>query len=191
MTRGWSPAHALGYGLAAAAVAFLLLRFLTGVQAAAPLERQGACLALDARRVDRAAPGWQLEDLAGEKVSLASLRGKVVLLNFWATWCPPCVEELPSMISLTRDPPAGDFAMVMASVDDTRKIVTEFLERTFPAAKELPILLDPNKKTALKYGTSKFPETYLIDRDGNIRYWFINKRDWNSTQARACIKSLL
>ncbi len=187
----WTISHALSYGLVLAAAAILLIRFLAGVQAAAPLERQSACLALNAQRADRKAPPFQLKDLNGKEVSLASLRGKVVLVNFWATWCPPCVEEMPSMIKLAESPPEGDFVMLMVSVDDTAKEVTDFFARRFPAAKDLPILMYPGKKIASKYGTTKFPESYLIDAEGNIRYWFINKREWGSSEAKTCINSLL
>ncbi len=185
-----------GYGLVAAGIVFLMLSFLAGVQAAAPRERQGACMALNAVQVDRTAPPWKLKDLSGKTVSLASLRGKVVLLNFWATWCPPCVEEFPSMIKLSKAAAAGsdlgkDFALAMVSVDDTTKEVTELLKRSFPAASALPIVMDPGKKIALTYGTEKFPESYLVDREGKIRYWFVNKRDWGTDEALQCIKSLM
>lgn len=182
--------HFLGYGLVVAGVAFLMLRFLSGVQAAAPRERQGACLALDAIQMDRPAPPWRLKDLKGNTVSLAGLRGKVVLVNFWATWCPPCVEEFPSMIKLHKASPVDDFALVMVSEDDTNKIVSDFLTRSFPSTEGLPIVMDPGKKVALSYGSEKFPESYLIDRDGKLRYWFINKRDWGSKEAMACIESM-
>ena len=182
--------HFLGYGLVVAGVALLMLRFLSGVQAAAPRERQGACMALDARQLDRPAPPWRLKDLQGKAVSLADLRGKVVLVNFWATWCPPCVEEFPSMIKLHDASLEDDFVMVMVSEDDSAKIVSEFLSRRFPGSRSLPIVMDPGKKVALTYGSEKFTESYLIDRDGKLRYWFINKRDWGSKEAMSCIKSM-
>ena len=187
----WSVRHLLSYALVAAGITFLMLRFLAGVQAAAPRERQGACMALDAQQLDRPAPAWSLKDLQGKPVTLASLRGKVVLINFWATWCPPCVEEFPSMIKLFKAALGDDFAMVMVSEDDTPTIVSEFLSRSFPAAKDLPIVMDPGKKVALTYGSEKFPESYLVDRDGKLRYWFINKRNWGSKEAIACINSML
>lgn len=100
------------------------------------------------------------------------------------------------MIKLSKAAAAGsdlgkDFALAMVSVDDTTKEVTELLKRSFPAASALPIVMDPGKKIALTYGTEKFPESYLVDREGKIRYWFVNKRDWGTDEALQCIKSLM
>lgn len=95
------------------------------------------------------------------------------------------------MIKLFKAALGDDFAMVMVSEDDTPTIVSEFLSRSFPAAKDLPIVMDPGKKVALTYGSEKFPESYLVDRDGKLRYWFINKRNWGSKEAIACINSML
>ena len=94
------------------------------------------------------------------------------------------------MIKLHDASLEDDFVMVMVSEDDSAKIVSEFLSRRFPGSRSLPIVMDPGKKVALTYGSEKFTESYLIDRDGKLRYWFINKRDWGSKEAMSCIKSM-
>jgi thiol-disulfide isomerase/thioredoxin len=185
----WGPWQALSYGLLAAAVLFLVTSFLSAIRASAESERRAACLALEPEVRIGPAPPFELPDLKGNKKRLSALRGKVVLLNFWATWCPPCVEELPSLVSLASDPPGPGFVLLTVSEDETAKEVTSFLEKTGQQA--LPVLMDDKRRVTTSFGTSKFPETYLIDRDGNLRYRFINKRDWSSPTARACIESVM
>jgi peroxiredoxin len=149
--------------------------------------RTAPCMALEPVPRGDVAPEFNLPDHAGRQVSLASLQGKVVLVNFWATWCPPCREEMPSMDRLAASMRGKDFVMVAVSVDDTWQQVREF----FPSGTTMSVLLDLSKEVPKRYGTEKFPETFLIDRSGRIRYQVVNKRDWSSPQARECIESLL
>ena len=113
-----------------------------------------------------------------EGLSLSQLKGKWVFLNFWATWCPPCRDEMPSMEMLnrrlTRDH-AGKFAMVAVSVDEDWAEVKRFFGQTQPT---FEVLWDRRKTAARKWGTRKFPETYLIDPEGNVVAKFIGPRDW-------------
>ena len=188
--RKWGVKQAVAYGLLTAVVVFLSVEYLGAVYASAPMERQRACHALEPRQMSSAAPNFTLKDLAGKQVSLSSLRGKVVLLNFWATWCPPCVEELPSIIDLAGADLGADFQLLTASVDEELPKLKALLKKFGAAGKKLPVLLDPEKKVASSFGTTKFPETYLIDKQGMIRYRFINKRHWTSPEALQCIRSL-
>ena len=189
--KRWGLKQSLGYGVVAAVSLFLMVEYLTAVQAAAPLERQRACHALEPRQMSQPAPDFQLKDLEGKNVRLSSLRGKVVLLNFWATWCPPCVEELPSIIALQKADLGSNFQLLTVSVDEELAKVKPLLARYGAAGLSLPVLLDPSKKVATSFGTSKFPETYLIDKQGVIRYRFINKRHWTNSEALQCIRSLI
>jgi cytochrome c biogenesis protein CcmG/thiol:disulfide interchange protein DsbE len=171
--------------------ALLIAAFLSTLHAAGEREQTGACLALGPEPLSGAARPFTLPDLNGERRSLESFRGKVVLLNFWATWCPPCVEELPSMMQLQRSLDPRNFTMLTVSVDDTADVVKAFIARHRSIIGGLQVLMDPSKKIPTGYGTLKFPETYLIDREGQLRYRFINKRDWSSPAAVACLQSLM
>lgn len=171
------------------AAMFIAVEFLRAASATAVAGRVNACRALSANPPPAAvtgteAPDFALADANGKTWSLKSLRGRPVLLNFWATWCPPCVEELPSMEELTRQ--LGDRAVVLAvSVDENWAVVKNFFAR----GTSMSVLLDPERAVAKRYGTEKFPETFLIDAQGKVRYHFVNKRDWHQTEALMCIES--
>ncbi len=119
------------------------------------------------------APDFTLQDGA-KTISLHDYRGKVVVLNFWATWCPPCVEEMPSLVQLQKN--MGDRVTVLAvSVD-----VDGNAFRDFVAKRKVDLLAvrDADQKSNSLYGTYKFPETYVIDREGKIRRKFIGAVNW-------------
>jgi thiol-disulfide isomerase/thioredoxin len=108
-------------------------------------------------------------------------------VNFWATWCKTCVVEMPSMEKLALKMRNKNFRLVAVSVDDTWQDVRSF----FPRGTQLQVLLDPSRDIPKKFGTEKFPESFLIDRDGNVRYYVISDRDWSRPEVGACIESLL
>jgi peroxiredoxin len=143
-------------------------------------------------RVDRSkrdrAPDFTLSTVDGKKVSLADYRGKVLFINFWATWCPPCIEEMPSMrrfhAKLKDDP---RFAFLAISADDGWDPVKKFFEKE-PAPFTVP--LDESGKLAKEYGTEKFPETYVVI-DGRIVGYIIGPRDWDTWYAEAYARELL
>jgi len=119
------------------------------------------------------APDFTVQD-ADRKVSLHDLRGKVVVLNFWATWCPPCVEEMPSLVKLQSD--FKDRVVVLAvSVDEDERSYHTFLKKNNV---DLLTVRDPQQKSNELYGTIKFPETYIIDRNGVVQRKFIGPVDW-------------
>jgi cytochrome c biogenesis protein CcmG, thiol:disulfide interchange protein DsbE len=175
---------------AVALTALLAIPFFNGVLSLARAERDGVCLALDpSAPPSERAPGFELPDLDGKKRALGATTGRVVLLNFWATWCPPCVDELPSLIGLRRALASEKgFELLTVSVDESAAVVRKFLAG-YGGPSALPVLMDPSKKVPLSFGTSKFPETYLLDRSGKVRLRFVNKRDWSSPDALACIRS--
>jgi peroxiredoxin len=133
-------------------------------------------------------PDFVLPDPAGKKLSLKDFRGKLVFLNFWASWCIPCREEMPAMERLYQEFKDRGFVILAVNVKDTRKNALAFI-------KELkltyPILLDPDGKVGLLYGAWGIPTTYLIGAQGEglARAW--GPADWFSPQARELIKSLL
>jgi peroxiredoxin len=134
-----------------------------------------------------AAPDFTLKDFQGRNVSLSQFRGHVVLVNFWATWCSTCVVEMPSMEQLVRRMQGKPFRLLAVSVDDDWQAVRKF----FAKGTTLDVLLDTARDVPKKYGTEKFPETFLVDRDGNIRYYVVSDRDWNQPAVTACIDALI
>lgn len=126
------------------------------------------------------AADFTLRDLDGKLHKLSDYRGKVVFLNFWATWCPPCREEIPSMERLNEVLGNKDFVMLAVNTDDDVKDLEAF-------AKENPhkfsVLSDADGTVQKLYRVDKFPETFVIDRQGRIAEHIVGARDWSSTEA--------
>ncbi|RMG21646.1 MAG: TlpA family protein disulfide reductase [Deltaproteobacteria bacterium] len=135
---------------------------------------------LDGEPMDRPAKDFTLQNLQGQAVRLSDHRGKVVFLNFWATWCPPCVEELPSLIALKAALAGRPFEIVAVSEDDSVDDVVRFFDGALP---DFPVLLDEGQRVTRDYGTFRFPETYVIDTDGRIRAKFVGARHWDTPEA--------
>ena len=135
------------------------------------------------------APEFRLQALDGRAVSLADFRGKVVMVHFWATWCPPCVEEMPTLEKLYRSLGSTDFEILAVSVDEGGAgAVAEFMQRN---GLSLHVLLDPGGSVAGHYGTFKFPETYIVDRGGAVKYKAIGPRDWTAPANMNAISGLI
>ncbi len=131
---------------------------------------------------DRRAPDFALKDMHGNTMTLESLRGKVVLLNFWTKTCGPCLEEMPELAELTkilRDRP--DVAVVTVSVDDSAEDIQPTLQTVLRDAPPFSVLIDPGAQVVGgKFGTRLFPETWFIDKRGVIRARFDGAREWTS-----------
>ena len=122
------------------------------------------------------APDFQLEDTKGQKISLAELRGKVVLVNFWATWCPPCRAEMPSMEKLNEVMAGEDFVMLAINVEENgRSVVPGFLKKS---PHEFSVLYDDKGIVQRLYGVYKFPESFVVRKDGIIDDKVIGAIDW-------------
>ncbi len=135
------------------------------------------------------APEFQLPSLDGRMVNLSSHRGKVVMVHFWATWCPPCVEEIPILEQLYRSPLGKDLEILAVSVDEGGgPAVASFLQRR---RFSLPVLLNPDQSVSRAYGTFKFPETYLVDREGIVRRKIIGAADWMSPAATQVLQAMV
>jgi len=120
------------------------------------------------------APDFTVQD-SQNKVTLSQFRGQVVVLNFWATWCAPCVEEMPSLVEMQRRMKAKGITVVAVSMDVDASAYREFLKEHNV---DLLTVRDPEQKSSSLYGTFKFPETYVIDRNGIMRRKFIGAVDW-------------
>ena len=136
-----------------------------------------ACKNSRPAQIGTEAPNFTVSD--GQKtVSLSEFQGKPVVLNFWATWCAPCIEEVPSIVALQKE--MGDKVVVLAvSIDVDNDAYTKFTEKRMPG---ILTVRDGDQKVSSLYGTFGWPETYIIDREGKIRRKFIGPQDWTSPE---------
>ena len=225
-------------GGAAAAVGIgLLVTFLWMVPAAAAREEKAACRGLlgdqplnsmicngEPCPLPRPAPDFTALDHQGKPVRLSDFRGKVVLLNFWASWCGVCKTEKPALDAMANEMARDDFAVIaLASDHNWSDVLIALVDSLAPGSPvptgmggevPLPAALDAYRKAlpngvpfkvfidppagdgnigqiTASWGIKAVPETALIDRQGNIRAYFVNKRDWTSNVASTCIRSVL
>ena len=129
-------------------------------------------------RIGSNAPEFSVQD-ADRTIKLSDFRGQVVVLNFWATWCPPCVEEMPSLVEMQRRMKGKGVTVVGVSVDVDQNAYHQFLK---DHNVNLLTIRDPGQKSNNLYGTFKFPETYIIDRNGVMRRKFIGAVDWTAPE---------
>jgi peroxiredoxin len=131
---------------------------------------------------ERRAPSFSLKDMQGKTVTLESLKGKVVVLNFWTKTCGPCLEEMPDfaeMAKVVRDRP--DVAVLAVSTDEGPDDVKPTLQTVLREPPPFPVLFDPDLSVVRdKYGTRLFPETWFIDKEGIIRARFDGAREWTN-----------
>ena len=154
---------------------------------AMPSYRQG-----EASIAGKTAKDFGLE-LAGNPSHLSNLRGKVVVLNFWASWCPPCVEEAPSLNRLHKYIESRNGLVLGVAADEDAYAFSKFIIDqgvTFPTYRD-PRTKEHNSPIALSYGTSMIPETYVIDRHGKIARKIIGPQIWDSPEMRAYFDALL
>ncbi len=135
------------------------------------------------------APDFTVADLSGNTMKLSDQRGKVVLLNFWGTWCPPCRDEAPSLARLNAAMSGKNFVMVAVALDkDGKKAVEAFFMKY---GNQLPAYPDPAGDVARKYGIALVPETFIIDRQGVVRKVVHGPYDWDSPELIGLIDNLL
>ena len=139
--------------------------------------------------VGKEAPDFTLVNMQGERVSLSDYRGQVVVINFWATWCPPCREEKPTMESLYQQFKNDGLVFLAVNVEaDGHQVVSQYLLRQ---SYTFPILLDGKAEVQGLYGVFRYPESYIIDRDGTVVEHIIGSRDWMQNPTYRMIESLL
>jgi peroxiredoxin len=135
-----------------------------------------------------AAPALGLRDLEGSTHNLGAYRGKVVLINFWATWCEPCRQEMPSMQRLRDRLAAKGFAVLAVNVDEPDARVRQFLKQT---GLDLTIVMDPNKTVTRNWGVRFLPVSFIVGTDGRVRYRAVGDLDWDSDTVVGVISQLL
>ncbi len=133
------------------------------------------------------AKDFKLEDLSGKKHTLFEYKGKVVLLNFWASWCPPCVEEIPSMIRLTTKLKDVPFTILAINLGESKKQMSKFIKKH---EVNFPILLDPKKIQPKNWNVFAFPSSFIIDKSSKIRYSIAGGLDWDTKEVRELLLQL-
>jgi len=133
-------------------------------------------------------PGFFLPGYDGSSDSWNNYQGKVTLVNFWATWCPPCVEEIPSLNQLTARYRDKDFRVVSIDYRENEQALQQFV-KNIPV--DFPILLDQDGKTALLWKVFSFPSSFLLDKKGTIRYSANRAIDWNTETTWQAIDQLI
>ncbi len=134
------------------------------------------------------APGFSVPALDGQSLSLADYRGKVVMINFWATWCIPCRVEMPSMENLYEKYRGKGFEILAVSGGESQSVVQPFIENL---KLSFPILLDEQFEVHDKYQVSAIPSTFLVDKSGVITNRFFGAMDWNDDQSKELIGKLI
>ena len=131
------------------------------------------------------APGFEVTTDSGRKVSVDNFGGRVLVVNFWATWCPPCINELPSLNAMAAELKGDGVVVLGISVDKDKAAYDKFLKKVklnFETSR------DPGADISAEYGTFKYPETYVISREGKVLEKFINEQPWMSPEIVARLR---
>ncbi len=164
----------------------LLFAGLALVALAATIVFAGRYSSSRPQHIGAAAADFTLKD-SDRSVTLSQFRGQVVVLNFWATWCPPCVEETPSLVSMQQRMRSRGITVVGVSIDEDGDAYHRFLQAH---AIDFITVRDPAERISTMYGTFGWPETYIIDRQGIIRRKLIGPVDWNSPEMTQFLSAL-
>ena len=135
-----------------------------------------------------ATPALELRDVDGKVHRLADYKGKVVLVNFWATWCTPCREEMPSMQSLHDSLGGRPFAVLAVNVGEGARAARDFGEKM---ALRFPMLLDSDMATTRAWSARVLPASYVIGPDGKVAYSYLGAIDWNAPQVKSALERLM
>lgn len=172
----------------AACLALAVGVFATAAAAAATFADLARDAGMEAYVVPLKAPNFELRSLAGETRAKRDYKGRVVLLNFWASWCPPCREEFPSLERLQQALGGRDFTVLAVAVADNEAAVGRFLEGRRPA---FDVLLDDDRKSAGDYRAAGVPVTYLLDRQGRMLAGKTGPRHWDGPEMQRLIREAI
>jgi peroxiredoxin len=162
-------------------IAFLLSLFM--LQGCGPGERSGYQVV-----IGQPVPEFALTDIKGREWRLSELRGKVIFINFWASWCRPCLEEMPSMEVLNRRLPDTSFQMLAILYNDRPEFANTVAEKIGFTA---PIIVDTGSEMGSQYGITGVPETFIVDTQGVLREKFIGPQKWDSPETMAMLEQYL
>ncbi|HET9314922.1 MAG TPA: TlpA disulfide reductase family protein [Vicinamibacteria bacterium] len=137
---------------------------------------------------DGATPALALSDLSGRTHGLPRYRGRVVVLNFWATWCEPCRDEMPSLQRLGRHLAGQPFAILGVNYGESDARVAEFARRL---GLDFPVLLDPNQDAPRAWRVRVLPASFVVDREGRVRYRVVGEIDWMGREVVEAVSRLL
>lgn len=169
-------------------------KFVVSLQSAAALLLVGLCFIVADSLRDRVvsvgdrAPAFEVVTDNGKRITTRDFGGKVLVLNFWATWCPPCIDEMPSLQTMAQQLAPKGVVVLGVSVDKNSANYQRFLQQAriaFPTAR------DPEANVSAEFGTFKYPETYVIDSEGRVRQKHIGPRNWLEADLVKSIESLL
>ena len=133
------------------------------------------------------APDFSVPALPSGSLDLKNYRGQIVVLNFWATWCKPCVEETPSLEQFAEKMRDRGVIVLSVSVDEDQKALQDFIQRNHLS---YPVGRDPDRSLAARYGTFQFPETYILDRRGLVAERVANATDWDDPRIQNFVLDL-
>jgi len=156
-----------------------------------PKERNTGKSILSKQRIEigQLAPDFTYPDLSGKNVSLSDYRGNVILVNIWATWCPPCIAEVPSMEALYKKLKGDHFEILAISIDQQEQtFVSSFVKKH---NLNFPVLLDPRGTIGMSYQTTGVPESFIIDKNGVLVKKIIGAIDWASPEVIAFFDGLI
>ena len=159
----------------------ILLFFVAGC------EKIAGSIKVKRMEIGKPAPDFVLQDASGKTWQLSSLKGKVVLVNFWATWCKPCRDEMPSMEALNQALAERPFQMLAVVFKDDLQMAESFARRL---GTSFPVLANPGPELMQAYMITGVPETFLIDAEGILRHKFIGPYDWESQEMRSIVLGL-
>ncbi|MES9971579.1 MAG: TlpA disulfide reductase family protein [Candidatus Thiodiazotropha sp.] len=162
----------------------LKVLILSVISVAGPVKSGG----LETMEEIHSAPELKLKDLNGANYRLRDLKGKVVLVNFWTSWCPPCIEEMPSLIRLDEAMSQADFVILAVNVEEEKRRVSNIARRL---KLSFPVLLDPTKIVGNAWKVKVFPSSFLVDVQGRLRYQAIGPVDWDNDEITGIVNQLI
>jgi cytochrome c biogenesis protein CcmG/thiol:disulfide interchange protein DsbE len=150
-------------------------------------EKIGGLNKVKRMEIGKPAPDFVLQDVSGNTWQLSSLKGKVVFVNFWATWCKPCRDEMPSMEALNKVMAERSFQMLAIVFNDDLQMADSFARRL---GATFPVLANPGPELGEAYMITGVPETFLVDAEGILRHKFIGPYDWDTEEMRNIVLGL-